>query len=148
MEEKGSGRIVHKGKVIGVEGNFVDVAVVAESGCASCHARKACGAGDSKEKVITVATPYASRYRTGEEVRVSIRRSMGIKAVFIVYIIPLIVVFIALSAMIGQGVPEVVSGCLSLVVLGVYYLFIGLLRHKIEKDINFEIEKLNNNLIE
>ncbi len=135
--------IRHSGRVLGVSGERVDVLMVSESACASCKVKSACGMSESTEKLVTVCTPYAAAYREGEEVFVSIRQSMGMKAVFYVYMLPFLLVLGALIALIeGAGVREEAAGLAALGVLAVYYGVLWLFRRRIEREISFEIEKI------
>ena len=135
--------IRHSGRVLGVSGERVDVLMVSESACASCKVKSACGMSESTEKLVTVCAPYAAAYREGEEVFVSIRQSMGMKAVFYVYMLPFLLVLGALIALIeGAGVREEAAGLAALGVLAVYYGVLWLFRRRIEREISFEIEKI------
>ena len=74
--------ITHRAKVIHVADNYVDVVVLSESACASCHAKGYCGAAESREKRMVIETPLASYFSEGEEVEVYTETVMGIKAVW------------------------------------------------------------------
>ena len=84
--------ITHRAKVIHVADNYVDVVVLSESACASCHAKGYCGAAESREKRMVIETPLASYFSEGEEVEVYTETVMGIKAVWIAYILPFLLV--------------------------------------------------------
>ena len=80
--------ISHTGTVLEMTPEFTTVEIVAQSACAACHAKSMCGVADEKQKIIMVPTdPYAS-YKVGDEVLVMLKKSMGMKAVWISYVIP------------------------------------------------------------
>jgi len=70
------------------------------------------------------------------------QQSLGFKALFLGYILPLIVLVVSLFVFNALGFSESVSGLLSLAVLVPYYLMLYLFRKSIEKQFHFDIEKL------
>ena len=72
--------------------------------------------------------------------QVMTKMSMGMKAVWISYVIPLLILMIlilTLSAVIGN---EVVTGLVSIGGVAVYYLVIWLLREKLQNEFVFYIK--------
>lgn len=135
------GIIEHKGKVVGVHPDSVEVSVHSETACATCHAKSICGTDAGKEKLILVMTPEAPYYHEGEEVVVSIGRAMGFQAVTIAYILPFVFVLAMLLILLHAGYGELLSGGSALGVLCLYYLMIYLFRSRIAKEITFKIRK-------
>ena len=138
-------QISHEGHIVDVFESGVDVSIIAEAACVSCKMKKACGMDESKEKIITVFTPDAALFRVGERVEVLMKQAMGYKAIAIVYIVPVILVLIALVATVQLGLSEIVAGLSSLGFLALYYFIIYLLRDKISREIRFEIRIPKNN---
>ena len=68
--------IEHKGRVVLVEGDRIDVEMTVEGACATCKAAKACGMGESRDKVVSLLTASAGLYEVGDEVMVSIERKI------------------------------------------------------------------------
>ena len=87
MKEKKS--VSHKGTVIEITEGNIKVEIINKSMCAACHAKGFCSAGDSKDKVIDVPYWNNGEYAVGDEVEVIMKKSMGFKAVWISYVIPL-----------------------------------------------------------
>lgn len=133
------GRVVHEGVVQHVFEAGVDVILVAEAACGSCKMKRACGMDESRQKIVTVFTPDARLFRVGEKVEVLMKAAMGYKAMAIVYLIPVLVVLVALAALVRAGVPELVCGLAALGFLAIYYFIIYLLNDKISRQIRFEI---------
>jgi len=132
-------KISHEGRIVDVFESGVDVSILAESACVSCKMKKACGMDESKEKIITVFTPDAHLFKMGEKVEVLMKQAMGYKAIGIVYVVPIVVIMVALVLMVQLGIPEMIAGLGSLAFLALYYLVIYLLRDKISREIRFEI---------
>ena len=135
--------ISHRGRVISAGLQFVTVEIISESACSSCHAAGLCGMSEQKVKQIDVPTPVSEFYEEGEEVCVSLRASMGHKAVWIAYGIPLVVLVAVIMGLLAAGAGELVSGLAGIGALAVYYLCIWLLRSKLQDQYVFTISKLN-----
>ena len=132
--------IIHSGRIIEITPEFTTVEIIVDSACSGCHAKSLCGMSEEQEKVISVPTdPYAT-YAEGDEVKVCTKMSMGLKAVWISYVIPLMILMIlilSLSSVIGN---EVVRGLIAIGGVGVYYLVIWLLRDRLQNEFLFYIK--------
>lgn len=132
--------IVHSGKIVSIDPDFTTIEIVVDSACASCHAKSLCGMSEEQDKLISLPTdPYAN-HAVGDEVKVCTKMSMGLKAVWISYVVPLMILMIlilSLSSVIGN---EVYTGLLSIAGVGVYYLVIWLLRAKLQNEFVFYIK--------
>jgi sigma-E factor negative regulatory protein RseC len=133
--------IKHIGFVESVSGQSALVRINSQSACAACHAKGACSAADQEEKVMTVPTGGAD-YRAGEQVRVSIARRTGLRAVAFGYVYPFLVLMIVLVTLTAAGASELQAGTWSLASLVPYYLVIYLLRNRISNAFTFKLEKL------
>lgn len=134
--------IEHKGMVVLVDGDRIDVEMTVEGACASCKAAKACGMGESSDKTVSLLTATASSYREGDEVMVSIKKKMGMKAAAYAYIIPFFIILAVLFVLFQSGCSETVAGLSALGSVAVYYVVLYFLRHRIEKDIIFKLRKI------
>ena len=95
---------------------------------------------EEEEKVIMVPTDPYKVYKAGDEVAVHTKMTMGLKAVWISYVIPLAVLMIlilSLSSFIGN---EYLVGGLSVAGVAVYYFIIWLLKDKLNDEFVFYIE--------
>lgn len=133
--------IEHRGKVLAIDGDRIDIEMTVESACATCSVAKACGMGESKDKIVSLLTTTAGMYEVGEDVVVSIEKRMGIKAATYAYIFPFFIMVAVLFIMFGAGFSETVSGLSSLGAAAVYYIILGFFRHRIEKELVFKIRK-------
>ena len=86
--------IKHSGKILEITPDFTTVQIVVSSACSSCHAKGLCGMSEDEEKVIMVPTDPYSEHKVGDEVQVLTKMTMGLKAVWISYVIPLDVLMI------------------------------------------------------
>ena len=131
--------IRHSGQILEITPDFTTVQIVVSSACASCHARTMCGMSEDEEKVIMVPTdPYAD-HKVGDEVEVMTKMTMGLKAVWISYVIPLAVLMIlilSLSAVISN---ELVLGLVAIAGVALYYFGIWLFRDRLSNEFVFYI---------
>ena len=133
--------ITHRGKIIEITPDFTTVQIVVSSACSACHAKGLCGMSEDEEKVIMVPTDPYTVYQVGDEVQVMTKMSMGLKAVWISYVIPLLILMIlilSLSSVIGN---EVVVGLVSVAGVALYYLSIWLLRDRLADEFVFYIKE-------
>lgn len=130
-------QITHKGRIVAIDPDITTIEIIAESACASCHAKGLCGLGEEKVKQIQVRTSAWHPRQVGDEVEVVLKKSMGYKAVFIAYGLPLVVLFAALMLLGALGVGELWAGLGALGAVAVCYFVLFLFRNKISKDYSF-----------
>jgi len=132
--------VAHKGKVVKMTPQVTTVAILQHGACSQCHAAGLCGMSDLAEKTVEVPTdPYAF-YGVGDEVEVVLKASMGMKAVWLAYFIPLLVLLAVVLLLSAQHVGEVVTGICALVAIGLYYLLLYLFRDKLKNEYIFTIK--------
>ena len=132
--------ISHKGVVIKVTPQVTTVSFTQHGACAQCHAAGLCGMGDMAEKVVEVPTdPYTKR-QVGDEVDVLLKASMGFKAVYLAYMIPLLIMLAVILGLLALGVGEVVAALSGLGAVAVYYLVLWLMRGKLQNEYVFVIK--------
>lgn len=133
--------ISHKGRVVRITPQLTTVAIEQDSACGACHAAGLCGMADAVEKAVELPTdPYAS-YSEGDEVELVLKASMGMKAVWLAYCIPLVVLLAVILGMIALGVGEVVSGLVGIAALGIYYFLLWLFRDRLRNEYVFTIKR-------
>lgn len=136
----GKDSISHKGKVIKMTPQTTTVAILQHGACSECHAAGLCGMADIAEKAVEVATdPYAS-YGVGDEVEVVLKASMGMKAVWLAYFIPLLILLAVILGLIALGVGEVVAGLAGIGAVLLYYLGLYLMRDRLKNEYVFTIQ--------
>ncbi len=133
--------IDHAGKIIGITADHIKVEIINKSLCASCHAKSVCSIGDAKDKIIVIPYYNNGEYELGEEVYVQMRRSMGFRAVWISYVIPVTILLVFLLTLSGYNLNELWVGIVSVTAVGVYYFMIYLFRERIANRFMFTIAK-------
>ena len=132
--------ITHRGKIIDITPDFTTIEIIASSACSSCHAKNLCGMSEDQEKHIMLPTdPYAT-HQVGDEVEVCTKMTMGLKAVWISYVIPLAVLMILILSLSGVFETEVFRGLAAIAGVGVYYFIIWLFRERLKNEFTFYIK--------
>ena len=131
---------MHTGKVVSMTPKTTTVQIVSQSACSECHAAGLCGLSEYTEKAIEVPTRPSATYGVGDEVQVVLKASMGFKAVWIAYFLPLVVLLAITLGLIALGVPEVVSGLAGLGAVALYYLIVWLRRDRLRNEYVFTIQ--------
>lgn len=135
------GDVFHKGRIVSVTPELTTVEIVSESACSACHAKGLCGLGESKTKAVQLPTSGWNDYKEGDEVTLVLQASMGHKAVWIAYVIPLFILVGALLAALACGIEEVLSGVCAILALTVYYFIVWMLRGRLKNEYIFNIKR-------
>ena len=132
--------ITHRGRIVSITPEYTTVEIVSESACAACHAKGLCSLGDSKIKQVEVPTRGWDNYTVGQEVSVVLRATMGHKAVWLAYVVPLLVMVAALLGILSAGGSELAAGLGAIGAVAAYYAVIWLLRDRLRKEYVFNIK--------
>ncbi|MEE1119545.1 MAG: SoxR reducing system RseC family protein [Bacteroidales bacterium] len=134
--------VEQKGIVIKKQEDKVIVKIEQKSTCSSCHARGACTSLDKKDKEIEIKTKDTQNYNIGDEVIITISTKLGLKAVFIAFVLPLILLVIALFLSIKLfSLTQSLSALVSLLVVAAYYFFLYKQNLFLSKEFNFLIKE-------
>lgn len=132
--------ITHAGKIVEITPDFTTVEIMVSSACSSCHAKSMCGMSEEEEKVIMLPTDPYSDHKVGDEVQVCTKMSMGLKAVWISYVIPLAILMILILSLSSVVESEVMRALAAIGGVAVYYFFIWLFREKLSDEFVFYIK--------
>ena len=135
-----SSEISHRGRIVSITPEITTVEIVSESACAACHAKGLCSLGDSTVKQVELPTRGWDNYDVGQEVNVVLRASMGHKAVWLAYVIPLIILVATLLGTLAAGGSELLAGGVAIGAIALYYLVIWLLRGRLRNEYIFNIK--------
>ena len=132
--------IQHTGEIVEITPDFTTIQIIVSSACSSCHAKSLCGMSEEQEKIIMLPTdPYAT-HNVGDKVIVATKMTMGLKAVWISYVIPLAVLMILILTLSTFIDSQVVCGLSSVGGVALYYFVIWLLRTRLETEFTFYIK--------
>ena len=133
--------ISHPGKIIDINPDFTTVEILVSSACSSCHAKSLCGMSETKDKVIMVPTDPYTAYSIGDQVNVLTKKTMGLKAVWISYIIPLVILMILILSLSTVVENEMIRGLVAIAGVALYYGLIYIFRDKLSNEFSFYIKE-------
>ena len=133
--------IEHTGKIISIEGDQIQVLITQNSACSGCHAKSACTAADSAEKIIDVVSSDRS-FKLNDEVILYGQRSSGLRAVLLAFVIPFMLILITLFVLRYFTDNEPLSGTIALSTLIPYYIILSLFKDKLKSKLQFYIKHM------
>lgn len=133
--------ISHKGKIVEITPEFTTVEIVSESACSSCHAKGLCGVSESRRKAVQLPTRGWDNFHVGDEVVLVLKSSMGHKAVWMAYVIPLAILLISLLGLLSFGIGELASSGIAFALVAIWYFVLWLLRNKLKTEYIFNIKR-------
>ena len=132
--------ISHEGIVTRITDDELEIKILAQSACASCHAKSACGMGEQAEKILTVPKPNDREFQLLQKVNVTMAVGQGNKAAILAYLVPIVVLLAALFICLGVGLGEGWSALISIAALIPYYIVLYLKRDKLKRRFEYRIE--------
>lgn len=137
--------IKHLGIVENINGSRLKVKIVQSSACSACSVKGHCSASETKEKIIDVYNKNNVPCQVGERVMIVGTTSMSMKAVLLAFVLPFIVLLLALIISLKlTGGDEAVSALVSLGTLVPYYLIIYICRNRLSRSFMFILESIYN----
>ena len=136
---KNTETISHEGIVTKNSDDELEIKILAQSACAACHAKSACGMGEQAEKILTVPRPKDKDFALNQKVNVKMAIGQGNKAAVLAYLIPIVLLLVVLFACLGLGLGEGLSALLGIIALIPYYIILYLLRDKLKKKFEYLI---------
>jgi positive regulator of sigma E activity len=139
MTDSDSSNIIdHEGIVLSNDGSIVIIGISSASACSGCHAEGSCNLSGKEEKIIEVHGKYD--VKSGDQVTILMKQSLGYLAMFLGYLFPGIAVVAVLLIMISIKMPELLAGLISLACLLPYYIILFFLRKRINKKFTFSLK--------
>ena len=135
--------IRHDGIIDSIEDDCIHVRIVQASACAACGAKSLCSAAESKEKIVDVYGADTQIYQVGQKVMVEGAATMGMKAVRLAFLFPLILLVgaMALAMWLSAG-NEAVAALSALLALTIYFLVLFACKKKLKNKFSFVIKPI------
>ncbi len=131
--------ISHEGIVTKITDDELEIKILAQSACAACHAKSACGMGEQAEKTLIVPRPKDRDFALMQKVNVTMAIGQGNMAAVLAYLVPIILLLAVLFICLGLGLGEGISALISIVALIPYYIVLYLCRDKLKKKFEYII---------
>lgn len=135
-------KIEHKGVILSINPDIISVEILNKSACFSCSSKSACFLGEVEAKVVQIDNTGYHFFEEGEEVNVILKKSLGFKALWLSYLVPLIILIVTLVVSSKLELSEPITGLSIIGAIALYYFVIYLLRNKMKKEFVFTIEKI------
>ena len=135
-----SSEISHRGRIVSITPEVTTVQIVSESACRACHAKGLCSLGDSTVKEVELPTRGWDNYQVGDEVSVVLQASMGHKAVWLAYVLPLVLMAATLLVTLSAGGSELLAGGVAIAAVALWYAVLWLLRDRLRNEYIFNIK--------
>ena len=132
--------ISHEGIVTKITDDELEIKILAQSACAACHAKSACGMGEQAEKILTVPRPKDKDFTLNQKVNVKMSIGQGNKAAVLAYLIPIVLLLAVLFTCLGLGLGEGLSALLGILALVPYYVVLYLRRDKLKQKFEYNVE--------
>ncbi|MBQ8502626.1 MAG: SoxR reducing system RseC family protein [Bacteroides sp.] len=131
--------IKHQGVVENIAGSCLKVRIVQTSACATCNIKGHCTSADTKEKLIDAVVTDGSAYRVGDRVWVAAQLSMGVWAIVYAFVLPFLVLVVALFAGMAIWGNELWAALCALLLLVPYYYVLWLNKGRMKKKFLFTV---------
>jgi len=133
-------KVKHAGTVVNIDKNIVAVEIISLSACATCKSKSMCNMSESKEKIIDVSVVDPENYAVGQSVNIVMQEQLGLKAVFLAYVMPFLVCIAALFGLSLISNSELVYGGGAIVAAALYYLALKQFSDKLSKEFVWYLE--------
>ena len=132
--------ISHEGIVTKITDDELEIKILAQSACAACHAKSACGMGEQAEKILTVPRPKGKDFAINQKVNVRMAIGQGNKAAVLAYLIPVALSLTAVFICLDLGLGEGLSALIGIGSMIPYYIILYLFRDKLKQKFDYIVE--------
>lgn len=140
----------HEGIIDSINGEHITVRITQTSACLHCKIAGHCNSADSKEKLVDVWEKDTSRYELGQKVTVVIGSKIGLKAVMLAFVLPVIISIIAIAITLNvtdsQGafnndelMQQAAAALAGIMVFIIYYVGLYFFRDSLQEKFKFRI---------
>jgi len=131
--------IQHPGIIEGIGLDKVQVNILSQSACSSCHSKGMCTVAEMENKTVDVTKTPDFDYKVGDEVIVYMKKSLGRKAVYYGYLFPFLLMFATLVLVLWLTSNEGLAAFSSLLILIPYYYILYKIKDKLSTTFEFKI---------
>lgn len=136
--------ICKEGIVRAIHGDQIEVEITISSACSECHAKNICIPSDHKRETVLAQSLYNEHFEVGDKVHLVLKGSAGGKAVVLAYLLPFIVLMVALFGTYAITKSELAGVIVSVVFVVIYYIILKTQNKKIEQNFQFFVKRMEN----
>ncbi|MFC2138191.1 SoxR reducing system RseC family protein [Bacteroidota bacterium] len=134
--------IEHMGVVSDIVGSVVQVKIESNAACSTCHSKSACLVADKIDKIVDIDTNASVEFSINEKVLIILKKADSFKALYLGYIMPLLLIVLTLIILTKSDMEEIKAGIISLLILIPYYLILYIYKKQIKNNFTFELKKI------
>lgn len=134
--------ICKEGIVRAVNGDNIEVEIIVSSACSECHAKSICIPTDHRRETVTAQSLYGEQFKPGEKVQLVFKGSAGNKAVVLAYLLPFLILMIALFGTYAITKNELAGVIVSIAFVVIYYIVLKTQNKKIEQKFQFFVKRM------
>lgn len=138
--------ICKEGIVRAIHGDQIEVEITISSACSECHAKSICIPTDHKRETVLAQSLYNEHFEVGDKVHLVLKGSAGGKAVVLAYLLPFIVLMVALFGTYAITKSELAGVIVSVFFVVIYYIILKTQNKKTEQQFHFFVKKHPENL--
>lgn len=132
--------IEHNGVIRDIQGDILKIGIKPVSACGACASKGSCPIPEASDEKIIEVIDSSSRHAIGDSVIITFEARKGRLAVGIGYLLPLILVILALVAGMAFFHNEIIAGVLALGISIPYYGILYCLRGRLKQIFTFRIK--------
>ena len=136
--------ICKEGIVRAIQGDQIEVEITISSACSKCHAKSICIPSDHKRETVLAQRLYNEHFEVGDKVQLVLKGSAGGKAVVLAYLLPFLVLMVALFGTYAITKSELAGVIVSVVFVVIYYIILKTQNKKIEQNFQFFVKHMEN----
>lgn len=134
--------ICKEGIVRAIHGDQIEVEITISSACSECHAKSICIPSDHKRETVMAQSLYNEHFEVGNKVHLVLKGSAGGKAVVLAYLLPFIVLMVALFGTYAITKSELAGVIVSIAFVVIYYIILKTQNKKIEQKFQFFVKRM------
>jgi len=135
--------LCNQGKIKNIQGNTLFIEITVSSACSKCHGKSFCSMSEHRNEILNITTPSASQFSIGEEVNITMKSSLGTKAVLFAYVGPLVALCLGLFLSYSITHNELLSTAIGFGCLTLYFLILRGFRDKFKREFTMEVTKID-----
>ncbi|MDR1371170.1 MAG: SoxR reducing system RseC family protein [Dysgonamonadaceae bacterium] len=133
-------KIEYPGVIFKVNEDVVQVKILQKTACADCHAKSMCSLSEMKEKILEIPGKN-NDFKEGDDVLVTGAASLGMKAVLLAFLLPLLIMVVLLFLGIRFTGSEMIAAGISVLSLTIYYIVLYFRKDKLTKEFVFTLNR-------
>jgi sigma-E factor negative regulatory protein RseC len=135
--------LCNQGKIKDIQGDNLFIEITVSSACSKCHGKSFCSMSEHRNEILNINTSAASQFSVGEEVNITMKSSLGTKAVLFAYVGPLVALCLGLFLSYFFTHNELLSTAIGFGCLTIYFLILRGFKDKFKREFIMDVKKID-----